>query len=128
MRSRVDSSLAATQMLRALRDRVGLFGLIGDWYDGRTVVGFDPASRLAPGADPFAALSDQAAQDGTAGFGGGWVGAFGYRLGQRLEHLPAGPPRPVPLPEVTLAYYDHVLVRDTEGWWFEALVNEANRS
>ena len=25
-------------------------------------------------------------------------------------------------PDVTLAYYDHVLVRDEAGWWFEALV------
>ena len=54
--------------------------------------------------------------------GGGWFGYLGYRLGARLERVPPGPPRPVPLPDFSLAFYDHLLRRDSAGqWWFEGL-------
>ncbi|MEJ7630613.1 MAG: aminodeoxychorismate synthase component I [Nocardioidaceae bacterium] len=126
LRRRIDCCLDPTQMLRVLRDKDGLFGLVGGWHDSRAVVGFDPVRRLAQGADPFAAVSQRSRPAGAAGFGGGWVGVFGYQLGGRLENLPPPPPRPVPLPLFSLAYYDHVLVRDGEGWWFEALVDDAD--
>jgi para-aminobenzoate synthetase/4-amino-4-deoxychorismate lyase len=55
--------------------------------------------------------------------GGGWFGWLGYRLGTRIERVPAGPPRPVALPDFHLAYYDNLLRLDRDGrWWFEALV------
>jgi para-aminobenzoate synthetase/4-amino-4-deoxychorismate lyase len=55
--------------------------------------------------------------------GGGWFGWLGYRLTALVERVPAGPPRPVEMPQYHLAYYDHVLRLDPAGrWWFEALV------
>ena len=78
--------------------------------------------------DPFALLDEQpalAAGDGAV-IGGGWFGYLGYRLGARLERLPPGPPRPAPLPDFALAFYDHLLRLDRDGrWWFEALWTEA---
>ncbi len=61
------------------------------------------------------------------GVGGGWFGTLGYALGARVEALPPLPPRPVPLPAFSLAYYDHVLRLDDAGgaWWFEALESDA---
>jgi aminodeoxychorismate synthase component I len=54
--------------------------------------------------------------------GGGWFGYLGYALGATLEPVPPPPPRPVPLPRFALAFYDHLLRRDSSGrWWFEAL-------
>ena len=54
--------------------------------------------------------------------GGGWFGWLGYRLGRRVERLDTGPPRPTPLPDFQLAYYDHLVRLDAEGrWWFECL-------
>ncbi len=53
--------------------------------------------------------------------GGGWVGWLGYGLGARIERLPPSPPAPIPRPEFSLAFYDHVLVHDGERWWFEGL-------
>jgi para-aminobenzoate synthetase/4-amino-4-deoxychorismate lyase len=39
-----------------------------------------------------------------------------------VERVPPRPPRPAPIPDAHLAYYDHVLRLDGEGrWWFEAL-------
>jgi para-aminobenzoate synthetase/4-amino-4-deoxychorismate lyase len=54
--------------------------------------------------------------------GGGWFGWLGYGLGARIEDLPPQPPRPHPLPDHDVAYYDHVWRLDAEGaWWFESL-------
>ncbi len=114
------------------RDQPGLFGLVGEWSGGTAIIGFAPARTLAAGADPFEAVTQLPSIDGeptgAAAFGGGWVGALGYQLAHRLETLPPSPPRPVPLPDFTLAYYDHVLAQDSEGWWFEALVCDENRA
>ncbi|MBA2697387.1 MAG: aminodeoxychorismate synthase component I, partial [Nocardioidaceae bacterium] len=128
LRRRLDACLEPLQLLRALRDQPGLFGLMGAWHDSSAIVGFAPARRLSIEADPFAAVGDLPRVDSAGCFGGGWVGAFGYQLGGRVEQLPPAPHRPVPLPPFSLAYYDHVLVNDTEGWWFEGLVDEANGS
>jgi len=126
-RQRLDACLGPTQMLRALRDQAGLFGLLGAWHDSAAVVGFSPVRRLSAEEDPFAAMRDLPRVHGAGGFGGGWVGALGYQLGGLVERLPPAPPRPIPMPAFSLAYYDHVLVHDRGGWWFEALVDAGNR-
>ncbi|HSD76917.1 MAG TPA: hypothetical protein VLA98_05915, partial [Solirubrobacteraceae bacterium] len=111
----------------ALRGDERPFALAGRWAGGGAVLGSCPVRVAAPGDDPFATLAGTEPVEGAAAapagtFGGGWVGFLGYRLGARLEPVPPGPPRPVPLPDFALAFYDHVLRRDAGGrWWFEAL-------
>jgi anthranilate synthase/aminodeoxychorismate synthase-like glutamine amidotransferase len=126
LRRRLGSFRTPAQMLRTFREADSLFGLIGVWHDSRAVVGFAPSRRLPQAADPFAAMARLPALEPGPAFGGGWVGSLGYQLGRRLETLPEPPPRPVPVATFTLSYYDHVLVRDDEGWWFEALIDDSN--
>jgi para-aminobenzoate synthetase/4-amino-4-deoxychorismate lyase len=123
----LDCRLAPQDVLRAIDDQPWPFALTGDWAGGGAVVGCSPLVVADPDADPFALLDALPAvcDHGRRGasVGGGWFGWLGYRLGRRIEDLPVGPGRPVPLPEFHLAYYDHVLHLDRFGrWWFEALV------
>ena len=109
-----------------LRDEERPFALIGDWLGGLTVLGSAPVRVLRPGEDPFVALDEQPALPAGSGagdvrVGGGWVGWLGYGLGARVEQLPPSPPAPIPRPDFSLAFYDHVLVHDGSRWWFEAL-------
>ncbi|MGI8714042.1 MAG: chorismate-binding protein [Solirubrobacteraceae bacterium] len=108
------------------------FALTGRWAGGGAIISSDPVAVANPDDDPFAILDrlPAVAPSGTAGagavgaVGGGWFGWLGYRLGARVERVPEGPPRPVPMPEFHLAYYDNVLRRDADGrWWFEALAS-----
>jgi para-aminobenzoate synthetase / 4-amino-4-deoxychorismate lyase len=128
-RVRLDCRLSPQDALRAIADEPWPFALSGDWAGGGAVVGSSPLFVADPDADPFALL-DALPHVGEHGHsrpsvGGGWFGWLGYRLGSRIEDLPVGPPRPVPLPEFHLAYYDHVLHLDPLGqWWFEALVSD----
>jgi len=132
----------------ALRGEPLPFALSGRWAGGGAIVGCAPRFVLAPGADPFACLEDVPGRTRDAGrgdggaacgeggavacgeggavacdfVGGGWFGWLGYGLGARVEALPPRPPRPHPLPDAHLAFYDHVLRLDAGGrWWFEAL-------
>jgi para-aminobenzoate synthetase/4-amino-4-deoxychorismate lyase len=119
--------LTPQDVLLALADDPFPFALTGDWAGGGAIVGSSPVAVADQAADPFALLDvlpDVGEQAGPGeAVGGGWFGWLGYRLGRRVEDLPEGPPRPVPLPEFHLAYYDHVLHLDRSGrWWFEALV------
>ena len=60
--------------------------------------------------------------------GGGWFGWLGYRLAAAVERVPLTRVRPVPMPELHLAYYDNVLRLDPDGrWWFEALATADRR-
>jgi para-aminobenzoate synthetase / 4-amino-4-deoxychorismate lyase len=125
--------LTPTELLQALRNEPMPFALTGMWAGGGAIVGSDPVLVADPTGDPFSTLdrlptpADGDRQHPDA-VGGGWFGWLGYRLGARIETLPAGPPRPVPLPDFHLAYYDNVLRLDPSGrWWFEALVTEARR-
>jgi para-aminobenzoate synthetase/4-amino-4-deoxychorismate lyase len=127
VRRRLDVECEPSRLLQVLRDQPGLFALIGRWNEHAAIVGFAPFRTLAPGEDPFACVTELPAADCRDSFGGGWVGAWGYQLAGSLERLPAPPPRPVPLAEFSLAYYDSVLVLDRDGWRFEALVDAANR-
>jgi len=98
--------------------------LTGRWAGVAAIVAGAPTRIADQHDDPFALLDDQpAVDDAPPGFvGGGWFGLLGYGLGHRLERLPAPPPRRERLPDVALAFYDHVLVLDRDGhWWFEAL-------
>jgi len=80
-----------------------------------------------PGDDPFARLEDQPEPRGDAVVGGGWFGWLGYGLGALIEDLPERPPRPHPLPDAHLAFYDHVLRMDAEGTWFFEALDEGGR-
>jgi anthranilate/para-aminobenzoate synthase component I len=127
----VECTHSPQEVLRALAGRPGCFALSGHWAGGGAIVGSDPLVVAEPDADPFSTLDALPVVDagtaagGTGAVGGGWFGWLGYRLGRRVERLPEGPPRPVPLPDFHLAYYDHLLRLDVDGrWWFEALVGE----
>ncbi|CAN5192296.1 hypothetical protein BH09ACT10_BH09ACT10_07440 [soil metagenome] len=128
-------------MLRVLRDEPGLVALFGSWLDGQSIIGFRPVRRMASGDDPFEGVStgstrcagstlrqaqDRPSSTGGLGFGGGWIGAWGYQLGARLERLPSAPQRPYPQPDFHLAYFDHVLRHTSTGWVFDALVTDDN--
>jgi para-aminobenzoate synthetase/4-amino-4-deoxychorismate lyase len=120
------SELRPEEAVLWLRGDERPFALVGDWLDGLIVLGSEPLSVAGAGVDPFAVLeTGPRAEGGEALVGGGWVGWLGYRLGSRIERLPPGPPAPVPRPEFSLAFYDHVVLFDGERWWFEALWSAA---
>ena len=119
----LDLDLTVADVLRAVRDDVRPFALVGEWADSRAIVGSNPV-RVVEGAAALDVL------DGTGGSGegvcGGWFGYLGYGLGAAIERLPPPPPRPVPLPVASLGFYDHVWRQDRDGaWWFEALDERA---
>ena len=121
LRIPLDSAFTPAQALLALRDDVRPFALVGDWAGGGALVGSAPVRVLEAGEDPLAVLDSQPAVQGD-GVGGGWVGWLGYGASGRVERPVPQPPRPVPLPEASWAFYDHLLRLDAEGrWWFEAL-------
>jgi para-aminobenzoate synthetase/4-amino-4-deoxychorismate lyase len=115
-----------------LRGRTEATALLGDWAGGsRAILAPGPAvTTAAADADRFATLDRVprvgAGADIEGWVGGGWFGVLGYPLGRRIERIGGPPPRPAPLPEVSLAYHDHVLRQDADGdWWFEALLTDA---
>ncbi len=134
VRVRLPGRLSAAQVLRALADDPLPFALTGSWAGGGAIVGSDPLRVAADDEDPFALLDDLPALSPDAepppgAVGGGWFGWLGYRLAARVERVPLAAPRPVPLPDFHLAYYDHVLRQDAGGdWWFEALAADARRT
>jgi para-aminobenzoate synthetase/4-amino-4-deoxychorismate lyase len=122
---RLDLDLDPLDVLRRFRDRDRLVGLLGAWHHGEALVAFDPV-RVLDG-DPFDGIDLEPDADAAGRFGGGWIGAWGYQLGRRVERLPDPPTRPAPQPDHRLAFYDHVL-RLTDGtWWLESLHDDAER-
>lgn len=96
--------------------------LLGAWHHGEALIAFDPVGVLT--GDPFAVDLEPSPDPG---FGGGWIGAWGYQLGSRLERLPPSPPRPEPQPDHRVAFYDHVLRRTDGTWWLESLRSDSAR-
>jgi para-aminobenzoate synthetase/4-amino-4-deoxychorismate lyase len=132
LRVPLDCSLTAPAAARRLAGQDRPFALIGAWAGGGAVLGCAPVAVAGPDEDPFALLDDAArgaphdAAGGAGGatdfVGGGWVGALGYELRQRVEPGHPSPFDAAPPPPFVLARYDHVLRLDAAGrWWFEAL-------
>jgi para-aminobenzoate synthetase/4-amino-4-deoxychorismate lyase len=107
-RARLDLALEPVDVMRRLRGRDRLVGLVGDWHQGEALIACDPVRVLGPDDDPFEAIDDG---------DGWWIGNWGYRLGARIEDLPDLGHRPLPQPEFRVALYDYVL-RLVDGAWF----------
>lgn len=122
----LDSKLSAEEALLTIREQPWPFALVGRWADGGAILGSHPLMLAGPEEDPLELLDRLPAlrDRPERGFvGGGWFGWIGYGTAHGIEGPPPQPPRPAPLPETHLAYYDHVLRCDPAGrWWFEALV------
>ncbi|HMJ95572.1 MAG TPA: aminodeoxychorismate synthase component I [Thermoleophilaceae bacterium] len=125
VRIELDGDLSAAEGCLLVRGDERPFGLAGDWAGGGALVGSEPLVVAGVDEDPFALFDRQPVVEGgeqSDAVGGGWFGFLGYNLGARLERVPPPPPRHVPLPDFTLAFYDHILRLDADGrWWFEAL-------
>ncbi|MCL3817341.1 aminodeoxychorismate synthase component I [Aeromicrobium wangtongii] len=97
--------------------------LLGAWHHGEALIAFDPVEVLD--GDPFSGIDLDPLE--ATGFGGGWIGAWGYQLGRLVEQLPPAPHRPRPQPDARIAFYDCVL-RLTDGtWWLESLTRDPAR-
>ncbi|MBD8608612.1 aminodeoxychorismate synthase component I [Aeromicrobium sp. CFBP 8757] len=123
-RRRLDLQADPLDVLRRFRGRERLVALMGAWHHGEALIAFDPVEVLE--GDPFDGIDVDPVAAG-AGFGGGWIGAWGYRLGRRLEQIGDTGPRPQPQPEHRLAFYDHVLRRCDGAWWLESLTSDPER-
>jgi para-aminobenzoate synthetase/4-amino-4-deoxychorismate lyase len=125
VRQRLDLTIGPLDVLRLFRGRDRLVALLGAWHHGEALIAFDPVEVLD--GDPFTGIDLEPLPAGVAGFGGGWIGAWGYQLGRLVEQLPAAPHRPLRQPDHRIAFYDHVL-RLTDGtWWFESLTRDPAR-
>jgi para-aminobenzoate synthetase/4-amino-4-deoxychorismate lyase len=137
IREPLQCSWTAGQAVQEIAGERLPFALTGAWAGGGAIIGSDPLEVVGPGdlrgGDPFAVLDRLPAVDGAGGapsttVGGGWFGWLGYRLAAAVERVPLAPLRPVPMPELHLAYYDNVLRLDSDGrWWFEALATADRR-
>lgn len=121
-RTRLDLALGPLDVLRCFRGRDRLVALVGAWNQGEALIAFDPVRVLT--GDPFAVDLEPSPDPG---FGGGWIGAWGYRLGAQIERLPPSPPRPAPQPDHRVAFYDHVLRLADGTWWLESLRPDVGR-
>ncbi len=93
LRRRLGLAEGPLEVLRRFRDRDRPVALVGAWHQGDALVACDPVRVLDPDVDdpfdlPLPDVAPRASADGSAGFGGGWIGLWGYRLGRRLERVP----------------------------------------
>ncbi|MBP2390313.1 aminodeoxychorismate synthase component I [Aeromicrobium fastidiosum] len=123
-RRRLDLRDEPLDVLRRFRGRERLVALIGAWHHGEALIAFDPVEVLE--GDPFAGIDVEPLPPG-GGFGGGWIGAWGYQLGHLVERLPPPPRRPHPQPHHRLGFYDRVLRLCDGTWWLESLTSDTER-
>jgi para-aminobenzoate synthetase/4-amino-4-deoxychorismate lyase len=111
-----------TSVLRRLRGEPGLVGLVGAWAGGGAIITCRPAEVHE--GDPFALPHRWDGVGPGLGFGGGWIGLWGYQLNRLLEEVPPSPPRPRPQTDSWIARYEWVLryAVDTGQWAFETLL------
>jgi len=99
------------EMLRRVRDLPRLVALIGSgWTGGEAIIAADPVRELERWDD-----IDLEPIDGE-GFGGGWIGSWGYQLGAEIEPLGDRAFRPSPQPALRVGFYETVL-RLVDGRW-----------
>ena len=123
LREPIDADIAPAHAALTLRGDDRPFALIGAWAGGGAIMGSEPVRVAGRDEDLFAVLDEVPDVDGAGAVGGGWFGFLGFEARHRVERGHPPPPRPVPLDDGALAYFDHVLRMDAEGrWWFEALV------
>jgi para-aminobenzoate synthetase/4-amino-4-deoxychorismate lyase len=119
------STMTPTEVLRTARGDRHAFALVGEWAGGGAVIGSEPLATCSETIDPFEVIDVVPEVVGvrSAGIGGGWVGYFGYQAGGLIERLPPPALRRVPMPMVSLGFFDHVVhyERRSRRWWFEAL-------
>jgi anthranilate/para-aminobenzoate synthase component I/branched-subunit amino acid aminotransferase/4-amino-4-deoxychorismate lyase len=121
-RHRLPGDPTPAEAVRWLRSDAHPVALVGEWVSTSAILGSCPVALAAPGDDVFKLLDAQSPlAGGDVVVGGGWIGWLGYSLGHEVEELWPDPPAPFPRPRFSLAFYDHVVVRDEAGWWFEEL-------
>ncbi|AWB90964.1 bifunctional anthranilate synthase component I family protein/aminotransferase class IV [Aeromicrobium chenweiae] len=125
VRRRLDLEAHPLDVLRRFRGRDRLVALLGAWHQGEALIAFDPVEVLE--GDPFGGIDLDPLPSDVAGFGGGWIGAWGYQLGRLVEELPPAPHRPIPQPDHRIAFYDHVLRLSDGAWWLESLTRDDER-
>ena len=126
LRERLDADVPPAAAALILRGEERPFALIGAWAGGGAVLGSEPVRVAAPHEDLFAVLDelpDRRPRSRRRASAAAGSASSASRRATASSRAIRPPPRPVPLADGALAYYDHVLRMDADGsWWFEALV------
>ena len=115
LREPLDADVAPARGRADLRGDDRPFALIGAWAGGGAILGSEPVRVAGPRRGPAARVLDERARGrrprppARAAVGGGWFGFLGFEARHRVERGHPPPPRPVPLDDGALAYFDHVL-------------------